>query len=293
MNAGADPTTIVLTSAFATAALVFLGATPVFAMRRARRCSIAEQEVGPPPLPYGKVAVRFYEAFDILPAAMIYALLSALVISSMNGTASTSRLLTPTDLVLNIGLQVMISGMVLVYMTRRTSASEWLGLCWPSWPNVFFVAPVSVFAMWLIFGVLQACGYFKWMESLGAETVQESVKLLQTTEDPMVLGLMGFAAVVVAPLCEELLFRGFLYPVAKKFTGPWLAAFSSALFFASAHGNLSALLPLFILGLLLVLIYEKTGSLWAPIAVHFCFNSATVIVQIAARWLNIPLEASP
>jgi hypothetical protein len=293
MNACTDPTTFVLTSALVITALVFLGIIPAGALRRARRHSIAEHEAEPPPLPYGKVAVRFYETFDILPAAMIYALLSALVISSMNASASPDRLLTPSDLVLNIGLQIMISGMVMVYMTRRTSASEWLGLRWSSWPNVFFIAPVSVFAMWLIFGVLQACGYFKWMESLGAETVQESVKLLQTTENPVVLGLMGFAAVVVAPFCEELLFRGFLYPVAKKFTGPWLAALSSALFFASAHGNLSALLPLFLFGLLLVWIYEKTGSLWAPIAVHFCFNSATVIVQIAARWLNIPLETSP
>jgi membrane protease YdiL (CAAX protease family) len=44
---------------------------------------------------------------------------------------------------------------------------------------------------------------------------------------------------------------------------------------------------------LLVRVYEKTGSLWAPIAVHFCFNSATVIVQIAARHFNIPLDSAP
>jgi membrane protease YdiL (CAAX protease family) len=133
----------------------------------------------------------------------------------------------------------------------------------------------------------------QWMESLGAETMQESVKLLQTTDDPAVLWLMALAAVLVAPLCEELLFRGYLYPVAKKFTGPWLAACSSALFFAAAHGNLSALLPLFLFGLLLVWIYEKTGSLWAPIAVHFCFNGATVTVQMAARYFNIPLDTAP
>jgi membrane protease YdiL (CAAX protease family) len=56
---------------------------------------------------------------------------------------------------------------------------------------------------------------------------------------------------------------------------------------------LSALLPLFLFGLLLVWIYERTGSLWAPIAVHFCFNSATVTVQMAARYFNIPLDAAP
>jgi membrane protease YdiL (CAAX protease family) len=42
-----------------------------------------------------------------------------------------------------------------------------------------------------------------------------------------------------------------------------------------------------------VWIYEKTGSLWAPIAVHFCFNSATVIVQILDRYYHILPEVAP
>jgi membrane protease YdiL (CAAX protease family) len=79
--------------------------------------------------------------------------------------------------------------------------------------------------------------------------------------------------------------------VTKRFAGPWVAGVCSALVFAAAHGSLSALLPLFIFGLVLVVIYEKTGSLWAPIAVHFCFNGATVLVQLAVRFLDIPLES--
>ena len=53
--------------------------------------------------------------------------------------------------------------------------------------------------MWLISGGLQVSGYLKWMESLGAETTQDTVKLLRETKDPQVLGLMAFAAVVAAP----------------------------------------------------------------------------------------------
>ena len=54
------------------------------------------------------------------------------------------------------------------------------------------------------------------MESLGAETTQDTVKLLRETNDPLVLGLMAFAAVVAAPLCEEIVFRGYLYPVLRN-----------------------------------------------------------------------------
>jgi membrane protease YdiL (CAAX protease family) len=94
---------------------------------------------------------------------------------------------------------------------------------------------------------------------------------------------MIVAAVIAAPLCEEIVFRGYFYPVLKRTAGTWAAAFSSALVFAAAHGSLTALLPLFLFGLVLVFVYEKTGSIWAPIAVHFCFNGLTVLVQMAIR----------
>jgi hypothetical protein len=297
MNAANDPTSLVISAAFVVAALIFPIAAVIGALRRVPQSAgsdpLETPRVLPPPLPFGKVSVVLYQPLDLLPVALIFSAFSLLVVSSLSAPASPERELAVSDLVMNIGFQIFIAGTVLVYMMRRTTAADWLGLRWPAWPKVVFIAPASVFGMWLIFGVLQACGYMQWMESLGAETMQESVKLLQTTEDPAVLWLMALAAVLVAPLCEELLFRGYLYPVAKKFTGPWLAACSSALFFAAAHGNLSALLPLFLFGLLLVWIYEKTGSLWAPIAVHFCFNGATVTVQMAARYFNIPLDTAP
>jgi hypothetical protein len=296
MNAANDPTSLVISAAFVVAALIFPIAAVIGALRRVPQSAVSDPletpRVLPPPLPFGKVLVGLYQPLDLLPVALIFSAFSLLVVSSLSAPASPDRELAASDLVMNIGFQIFIAGTVLVYMMRRTTAADWLGLRWPAWSKVFFIAPASVFGMWLIFGVLQACGYMQWMESLGAETMQESVKLLQTTEDPAVLWLMALAAVLVAPLCEELLFRGYLYPVAKKFTGPWLAACSSALFFAAAHGNLSALLPLFLFGLLLVWIYEKTGSLWAPIAVHFCFNGATVTVQMAARYFNIPLDSA-
>ena len=147
--------------------------------------------------------------------------------------------------------------------------------------------------MWLLSVGLSAVGYMKWMESFGVEQMQESVKLLQTTNDPLTLGLMAVAAMLAAPLCEEIVFRGYLYPAAKKFAGPWVAGLCSALVFAAAHNSLAPLLPLFCFGCLLVLAYELTGSLWAPVALHFCFNSATVVIQIVARIYDIHLDPGP
>lgn len=157
---------------------------------------------------------------------------------------------------------------------------------------MFLIAPGTVLGVWGVLGALQAMGYMQWIESLGVETVQDTVKLLQQSKDPRVVGLMIVAAVIAAPICEEIVFRGYLYPAAKKFAGPWVAGICSALIFSAAHGSLSALLPLFIFGCVLVFVYEKTGSLWSTIAIHFCFNGATVLIQLAVRYFEIPIPSA-
>ena len=247
----------------------------------------------PPALPVGKVPVWFYRPVDLVGAAFVFGVFGALVLGAPAGSADALQALKPITLVVNIGFQLGMAGAVAGLVVRRVGWVTGLGLRWPGWPWVFLIAPGTVLFMWAVFGGLQLSGYMEWMQSLGVETVQDTVKLLQQSEDPLILGLMALAAVVAAPLCEEIVFRGYFYPVMKRFAGVRPAALCSALVFASAHGNLAALLPLWIFGVVLVLVYEKTGSLWAPVAVHCCFNSATVVAQIAIRYYHLPLDGPP
>lgn len=247
----------------------------------------------PPALPVGKVPVWFFGRLDLAGAGLVFGVFFGLVWLSVTAPGDSVADLNPSALVMNIGFQFVMAGVVASLVVWRVGWCEWLGLRWAGWRWVFLIAPGAVFFMWSVFGGLQMAGYVKWMESLGVETVQDTVQLLQKSEDPLVLGLMALAAVIAAPLCEEIVFRGYFYPVLKKYSGMWPAAVCSALVFASAHGNLTAMLPLFIFGGLLVFLYEKTGSIWAPIAVHFCFNGATVLVQMVARYYHIPFEAAP
>ena len=302
-----DPTELVLTTSFIAALGIFASASVVRKIQAKNPVLASASELDPegqespyqspapseipPALPVGKVPTWFYKPLDLIGIGVIYLVFLALVIGSVRASEKADLVLDSKSLIASIGFQFFMAGAVLLVMAMRIHPIDWLGLRWRSWPWVFLIAPSAVFLMWIFFGTLQAAGYMKWMESFGVESVQETVKLLQTSTDPLVLGLMAFAAVIAAPICEELVFRGYFYPTAKKFAGPWAAGIFSALIFASAHGSLSALLPLFIFGCLLVLIYEKTGSLWAPIAVHFCFNGATVLVQIAARYYHLPLDS--
>lgn len=301
-----DPTALVMSGTFALALAMFLVAAALrgWSGKVAPRAT-AGGDAGnsentpndspdlpsetPPEPPVGKVPVWFYRPMDLVAAGIVFLLFSGLVLGSLRSKAG-EPVLDPGTLMVGIGFQFMMAGLVAVMMVRRTDWVSWLGLRWRGWPWVFLIAPGAVGFMWLVFGGLQFSGYVQWMESLGVETVQDTVKLLQESDDPTVLGLMSFAAVIAAPLCEELVFRGYFYPVLKKFGGLPVAALCSALVFAAAHGSLTALLPLFIFGCVLVFLYEKTGSLWAPIAAHFCFNGATVAIQMAIRYLEIPIQ---
>ena len=303
-----DPTALVLTVSFIAALGVFgLGMVTRF-VRRSGQPIVAEElevpdladspyvspvsEETPPSVHTGKIPADFYNRMDLLGIALIFLIFFGLIMASVHLSKKTELVLDPIAIVTSIGFQFIIAGIAIVMVYRRIHPIDWLGLRWPQWPWVFVIAPCTVFAMWMVFGALQLGGYMRWIESLGVESMQDTVKLLQTSNDPLLLGLMAFAAVIAAPLCEEIVFRGYLYPAAKNFAGPWVAGFFTALVFASAHASLSALLPLFIFGLVLVFVYEKTGSLWAPIAVHLCFNGATVVIQLAARVFHLPLDPS-
>ena len=283
-----DPTVITLQ-------VCFFGALGVFAVSAITRAVAARrQAAAPPPVPLGRVPTSPYLSLDLLWMGFIFLTFYSLSIGTARLVAAKTEMnITSQGLLQTIGFQAVLAGTTLMVMVWRIRPVAWLGLRWAGWKWVFLIAPLGVAAVWVLTIGLSAAGYMKWMESLGVEPMQDSVKLLQNTRDPLTMGLMALAAMLAAPLCEEIVFRGYLYPAAKKFAGPWVAGLCSALVFAAAHNSLAPLLPLFYFGCLLVLAYELTGSLWAPVAMHFCFNSATVVFQICARIYEIPLDPGP
>jgi membrane protease YdiL (CAAX protease family) len=89
--------------------------------------------------------------------------------------------------------------------------------------------------------------------------------------------VFGLTAVLLAPLAEEMAFRGILYPKIKQAGYPRLALWGSALLFATIHFNLVTFLPLMALALLLTGLYEWTNNLLAPIAAHMLFNTLNLV----------------
>jgi membrane protease YdiL (CAAX protease family) len=91
------------------------------------------------------------------------------------------------------------------------------------------------------------------------------------------VGLFVLVAVIMAPLFEEIVFRGFLFRgLANSWGWVWGALASSAVF-GLAHLQLDVFVPLAVLGFALAWAYRQTGSLWTCIIMHALFNLIAVI----------------
>jgi uncharacterized protein len=90
---------------------------------------------------------------------------------------------------------------------------------------------------------------------------------------------------VVAPIAEEVLFRGYVFGALRNWRGPWPAAVLTGIVFGGIHAGSSPveyLVPLAILGMLLCLVRWRTGSLLPCIALHAINNA--IAFAVAEEW---------
>ena len=87
-------------------------------------------------------------------------------------------------------------------------------------------------------------------------------------------------AVAVAPVAEEILFRGILYPAVKQLGHPRVAVIGTALLFALFHVNLLTFASLTAVALALIALYDFTDNLLAPITAHAVFNASNLIMLL-------------
>lgn len=119
------------------------------------------------------------------------------------------------------------------------------------------------------------------LESAGmieAFAPQELITLFQRGGDPIAIGLLVAMAVVLAPVVEELIFRGCIYRFLKSQTTLLPAQILSGIVFSFMHANLMSFIPLVIVGVLLARVYEKTGNLMVAIWFHAFFNAFSLLM---------------
>lgn len=138
----------------------------------------------------------------------------------------------------------------------------------------FLIALPAVFAVGLAWTTL--------LEAFGLPVEhQQLIDLFKKTDSPVVVGLMVFLAVVVAPVTEELIFRAGIFRFLRTRTPRWVALLVPALLFAALHGNLASLAQLAVLGIIFALAYERTGNIAVPMLAHGLFNLNTLLLLLA------------
>ena len=92
--------------------------------------------------------------------------------------------------------------------------------------------------------------------------------------------LIGLAAIIGAPISEELLYRGVIFQSLSSKVTPWWGAVISAGLFGLAHLSVGALIPIFCIGLIFSRALHKYENLWVPIGAHIGFNSVGYLVTL-------------
>lgn len=110
---------------------------------------------------------------------------------------------------------------------------------------------------------------------------QDLVRIFAETKSGAVIAGMLLVACVLAPISEELVFRAGLFRYVRQKLGRTPALLVSGLCFGLLHGSWAGSVPLAVLGMILALVYEATGSIRVPILVHALFNLNTIFIVLS------------
>lgn len=112
---------------------------------------------------------------------------------------------------------------------------------------------------------------------------QQAVNVLANAHDPALIAAFAAIACVIAPFVEEMAFRGFVFNALLRHVPLAVAAALSGLVFALAHGTPSALYPLWGGGIVLALVYYRTGVLTSSMISHATFNVVNVLLIVVVH----------
>lgn len=162
-----------------------------------------------------------------------------------------------------------------------------LGLIHRPFSDLGFVKPLKRF-VWL--GVAVGIALFVGIGVLGNELThifgtpapQSFTVAINGVDYQWEFAFLALLGGVVAPIKEEMLFRGLIYPPLRKALGRGKGMLFTGLFFATLHFDIVRFLPLLIGGVLLAWLYERSSSIWPAVVAHGTWN----ILMAAALWIQ-------
>ncbi len=213
---------------------------------------------------------------DVVKATAAIALFVLAVGLAVNVLLGPARPLPSGLLVLVLaGIELGLGAVALSFtLGKYRCGPEYLGLHTGPSPRDLLLGMGVVFA-----GLVATAVYAQAVSVLGWTFLlpPSLSKLLHLAGTPVAIGLV---ATVLAPLAEEVFFRGFVFGALARKVGTPAGMALSSLLFAVGHMQLGVLVPTFILGLMLAWLYWRTSSLWTTIFAHFAFNLVALATSL-------------
>jgi membrane protease YdiL (CAAX protease family) len=236
----------------------------------------SDQPVGVSPKPWGVPAIL---AALAIPGLLWLSGLIASIVGDLPDHMSDAEIIT--SLILTIILDLAFIGVaVWLALGRHHRKRDELGLrgfdrdLW--WMPL--AAAGSAHVAIVIYSVV--------LDALGAgAAVPKQDQLDQLFSNRAILPLAGLATVIMAPLAEEIFFRGFIFGGLIRPLGVFGAMLVSGLVFGAFHiqsaDSVGLLLPFTLVGMLFAWLYYRTGSILPNMGAHFLFNLVSFIALVS------------
>jgi membrane protease YdiL (CAAX protease family) len=171
---------------------------------------------------------------------------------------------------------LLILGYMYILVTRERRRPDFLAAIHWNWPSNL---AVYVLAGFVLSVSLQVVAHFL--------PIPKDLPIDNFFRTPAEAWALGILSITLAPLMEELFFRGFLYPVLARGIGVPIAVFLTALAFALLHGaqlmfSWGPVLVIFLVGLVLTIVRAKTNSVAAGVLMHMAYNGTITVAMYAA-----------
>jgi uncharacterized protein len=233
-----------------------------------------------PTLPWGWPEIGKALLLLVLGSVGLMVIASGIALVSGFDPATANGMSSPLLFVMGLGIYLLLIGVVYWFAVRRpTSNWQQVGVrsfaAW-WWPLLPLLALVQLAGMIVI--NTQIAIFFT-----GGEFENPQIEAITggMTLTPRDLFLLLLLIAIVAPIAEELFFRGMLYPVLRQRWSVHWAIVINALLFALIH-FIPILLPgLFFVGLVLAWVRERTDSVIPGILLH-CLQNGLVVLAIYA-----------
>ncbi len=204
----------------------------------------------------------------MLAQAIVYVVIQILVFANVPLSESN-----PAVLKVSLNAVIYVLSLVIVIgvpaLLKRKTSRETLGLASPPKWYEFLAVPAAVIVYYLLTAIVTLLA-MKFLPFIDFNQVQETG--FNGVTQPFDIYMAFIGLVILAPVAEEILFRGYLLGKLRKYVPVWLAVLLTSALFAAVHGQWNVALDTFVLSIVLCVLRITTKSLWPSIMLHMLKN---------------------